>query len=109
MWTRLRQERGVASALLLVYAFLLFATLFTGYTAYHRLVVIRQATHAALDQAALVAAQQIDPSAAYAGRVVIVRAAAQAAFDSALPWLLAAVPSGAYAGPLSVTAFTVYQ
>ena len=72
MWTRLRQERGVASALLLVYAFLLFATLFTGYTAYHRLVAIRQATHAALDQAALVAAQQIDPSAAYAGRVVII-------------------------------------
>ena len=64
MWTRLRQERGVASALLLVYAFLLFATLFTGYTAYHRLLVIRQATHAALDQAALVAARQIDPNAA---------------------------------------------
>ena len=109
MWTRLRQERGVASALLLVYAFLLFATLFTGYTAYHRLVAIRQATHAALDQAALVAAQQIDPNAAYAGQVVIVPSAAQAAFDSTLPGLLAAVPSGAYAGPLSVTAFTVYQ
>ena len=35
--------------------------------------------------------------------------AAQAAFDSALPGLLATVPSGAYAGPLSVTGFTVYQ
>jgi hypothetical protein len=56
MWTALRQERGIASALLLVYAFLLFATLFTGYRTYHRLVAIRQATHAALDQAALVAA-----------------------------------------------------
>jgi hypothetical protein len=41
--------------------------------------------------------------------VVIVPSAAQAAFDSALPGLLAAVPSGAYAGPLTATGFTVYQ
>lgn len=46
MSTRLRQERGVASALLSLYAFLLFAMLFTSYTAYHRLVAIPKAKHA---------------------------------------------------------------
>lgn len=88
---------------------LLFGLFFSGYASYQALALFRGQVQRDLDQATRLAAGQLEPGGALAGKAAVDPQAASRTWLAVLPPLLGTLPTGFCTGSWSTVAFQAYE